>query len=370
MPKEIVALILAGGKGTRLESLTKKAAKPAVSFAAKYRIIDFPLSNCANSSIQTVGIMTQYESITLNNYIGNGEKWGLNGVRSLTSILAPHQTEAGANWYRGTADAVFQNIDFLDSLNPEFVLILSGDHIYRTTYDQMLDYHIEKGADCTVMVIEVDLREASRFGIMTKNREGRITQFEEKPKNPTSSLASMGIYIFTYKLLRQALLDDAADTSSSHDFGSNIIPKLLGEGKKFYAFPFSGYWRDVGTIRSLHEANMDIINQETWEAIFGKNENRIFTEDTPSIPQYAGKRSTIKNCIINQGANILGNVDHSVISNEVLVEYDATLKNCVVMKGAIIGKNAEVHNAIIGPGAVVPENAKINIAGDEIVLVD
>jgi len=369
MSKEIVALILAGGKGTRLESLTRKAAKPAVSFAAKYRIIDFPLSNCANSGINNVGILTQYEAITLNNYIGNGEKWGLNGVRSLTSILAPHQTEAGANWYRGTADAIYQNIDFLDSLQPEYVLILSGDHIYRTTYDDMLDFHIEKNADCTVMVIDVDIKEASRFGIMTINKENEIVRFEEKPKNPESTLASMGIYIFTYKLLRQALLADAKREDSNHDFGSNIIPDLLARGKKFVAYHFEGYWRDVGTIKSLHQANMDILNTTTWHTIFGDGQN-IFTEDSASVPQYVGKRAILTDSIVNQGANILGEVDHCVISNEVLVEYDAKLEHCVVMRGARIGRNAKVRNAIIGPNAKVPDDAKINQSGDEIVLID
>ena len=370
MSKEIVALILAGGKGTRLESLTKKAAKPAVSFAAKYRIIDFPLSNCANSGIRKVGILTQYESITLNNYIGNGEKWGINGVGSLTSILAPHQTEAGYYWYRGTADAIYQNIDFLDSLNPEYVLILSGDHIYRTTYDGMLDYHIEKEADCTVMVIDVSIEEASRFGIMTKNRERRITQFEEKPKNPISTLASMGIYIFTYKLLREALLTDGADENSTHDFGNDIIPTLLKAGKRFYAYPFEGYWRDVGTIQSLHQANMDILEAGTWKAIFGDDGRNIFTEDTASVPQYAGKRCSIANSIVNQGANILGNIEKCVISDEVLVEYDAVVKNCVVMKGAVIGKGAKVKYAIIAPHSIVPDGASVNQTGNKIILID
>ena len=368
MSTKIVALILAGGKGTRLESLTRKAAKPAVSFAAKYRIIDFPLSNCANSGINNVGILTQYEAITLNNYIGNGEKWGLNGVRSLTSILAPHQTENGASWYRGTADAIYQNIDFLDSLSPEYVLILSGDHIYRTTYDDMLDYHIKKKSDCTVMVIDVDISEASRFGIIHIDRAHKITMFEEKPKKPTSTLASMGIYIFTYKTLRSALISDASNDKSQHDFGNNILPEYLQKEKGLYAYPFKGYWRDVGTISSLHQANMDILNEDVWDELF-ESEDKIYTEDSASVPQYVGKRSDVKNSVINQGANILGHINRCVISNEVLVDYDTVLENCVIMRGARIGKNVKIKNAIIGPDSIVDDNKEINQTGDSIVLL-
>lgn len=370
MSKEIVALILAGGKGTRLEALTKKEAKPAVSFAAKFRIIDFPLSNCANSGFDTVGILTQYEAVTLNNYIGNGEKWGLNGVRSLTSILAPHQTEEGANWYRGTADAIYQNIDFLDSLDPQYVLILSGDHIYRATYDKMLDKHIENNADCTVMVINVEPKEASRFGIMSVDEDYRITQFEEKPKNPKSTLASMGIYIFTYKLLRQELLADSKKEDSEHDFGKNILPNLLSKKKRLFAYPFEGYWRDVGTIGSLHQANMDILDPVIWKGVFGASDDKIYTEDTASVPQYVGRNASIKDSIVNQGAIILGSANRCVIANEVIVEKGATLESCVVMRGAYIGRNAHVRNAIIAPYAQIEAEKKINInKKKDIVLI-
>lgn len=369
MSKEIVALILAGGKGTRLESLTKKEAKPAVSFAAKYRIIDFPLSNCANSGIDTVGILTQYEAITLNNYVGNGEKWGLNGVRCLTSILNPHQTEEGANWYRGTADAIYQNIDFLDNVDPEYVLILSGDHIYRTTYDQMLEAHIRNNADCTVMVIDVDIKEASRFGIIISDPNGRIVEFQEKPKKPKSTLASMGIYIFKYKVLRQALIADAKDETSSHDFGKNILPTFLEKGKRLFTYPFEGYWRDVGTIASLHQANMDILEHETWTKIFGDNEEKIYSEDTASVPQYVGKKAKVTNSLVNQGAIVLGSVDHSVISNEAFIETGAVVENCVIMRGAKIGENTKIKDAIVGPNGVVGPNQEINQDGDDIVLM-
>ena len=258
MSKKVVAMILAGGKGTRLEALTKKTAKPAVSFAAKYRIIDFPLSNCANSGINTIGVLTQYESTDLDAYCGNGEKWGLNGVHSLMTSLAPRQTEEGANWYKGTADAITQNIDFLDDNNPDYVLILSGDHIYKTTYNEMIELHEESGADATISVVEVDPAEASRFGIMAVDKDDRIVEFQEKPKHPKSNLASMGVYVFTWKTLRKYLVADSKDPESEHDFGNNIIPKMLNAGLLLQAYRFKGYWRDVGTLASLHQANMDI----------------------------------------------------------------------------------------------------------------
>ncbi len=257
MSYNVVAMILAGGKGTRLGLLTKKMAKPAVSFAAKYRIIDFPLSNCANTGISTVGVLTQYESTILDSYIGNGEKWGFNGVHSLVTSIAPRQTDEGANWYKGTADAITQNIEFLDSMKPDYVLILSGDHIYKTTYNEMIDLHVNSGADATISVIEVDPKEASRFGIMAVDSTDRIVEFQEKPKKPKSNLASMGVYIFTWKVLRKYLVADKnADTD--HDFGGDIIPAMLNDGLKLQAYRFKGYWRDVGTLSSLHEANLDV----------------------------------------------------------------------------------------------------------------
>ena len=369
MSKNVVAMILAGGKGTRLESLTKKTAKPAVSFAAKYRIIDFPLSNCANTGINKVGVLTQYESIDLDRYIGNGEKWGLNGARSYTTSLAPRQTEKGAQWYKGTADAITQNIDFLDNLNPDYVLILSGDHIYKTTFNDMIDLHISSGADATISVIEVDWKEASRFGIMAVNSDDVIVEFAEKPKEPKSNLASMGIYIFTWKTLREYLIADAKDPDSEHDFGKNIIPNYLNSGKKLQAFRFKGYWRDVGTLASLHEANMDVALNRSTLNIFERGDSRIYTEDTFSVPQYIGANGSVTRSIANQGAIILGKVDSCVISNEVLIDEGAVCNKCVIMQGARIGKNARVDNAIVGPNTTIADDAKVNVKGKEVVLL-
>ncbi len=370
MSKKVVAMILAGGKGTRLEALTKKTAKPAVSFAAKYRIIDFPLSNCANSGINTVGVLTQYESTDLDAYVGNGEKWGLNGVHSLLTSLAPRQTEKGANWYKGTADAITQNIDFLDSNDPEYVVILSGDHIYKTTYNEMIDVHIETKADATISVIEVDPAEASRFGIMAVDKTDRITEFQEKPKQPKSNLASMGVYVFTWKILRKYLVEDAADPKSEHDFGNNIIPKMLNDGLKLQAYRFKGYWRDVGTLASLHQANMDIALGEGSLDLYEEDKTtRIYTEDVYSVPQYIGPVGSIKRSIANQGAIILGNVDSCVISSNAVIEEDVELKRCVVMNGARIKVGAKIHNAIIAPDVVVESGKKINLNGDEVVLI-
>ena len=368
---KVVAMILAGGKGTRLESLTKKTAKPAVSFAAKYRIIDFPLSNCANTGINVVGVLMQYESTYLDSYIGNGKKWGLNGVHCLMSTLAPRQTEQGANWYKGTADAITQNIDFLDDNNPDYVLILSGDHIYKTLYNDMIELHEKSGADVTISVIEVDPKEASRFGIMVVDDNDNIIQFQEKPKNPISNLASMGVYVFTWKTLREYLIKDAKDENSDHDFGKNIIPNMLNDKKKLKAYRFKGYWRDVGTLASLHEANMDVALDKLELNLYDEDRtNRIYTEDVYSVPQYVGKKGKITRSIANQGAIILGNVDSSVISTKVLIESETVVTRCVVMEGSTIKRGAKVHNAIIAPNSVIPENSEINLGNDNVVLID
>lgn len=370
MDKKVVAMILAGGKGTRLQNLTKKNAKPAVSFAAKYRIIDFPISNCANSGIDTVGVLTQYESTELDRYIGNGDKWGLNGVHCLMNTLAPRQTEEGASWYKGTADAIAQNIDFLDSQNPDYVLILSGDHIYKYTYNDMISLHVNSNADCTISVINVDKKEASRFGIMECDKKGRIIGFEEKPKEPKSTLASMGVYIFSWSILREYLVKDMKNPNSDHDFGKDIIPTMLRKGNKLMAYAFEGYWRDVGTLASLHAANMDIaLNRETLNLFDGDPSTRIYTEDTYSVPQYIGKTGNITNSIANQGAIVLGDCDSCVISNEVLIERGAKCDNAVIMSGAVIKKGAKIHNVIVGPNAVIEENEKVNVDGDSIILV-
>ena len=368
MSHNVVAMILAGGKGTRLGLLTKKMAKPAVSFAAKYRIIDFPLSNCANTGISTVGVLTQYESTILDSYIGNGEKWGYNGVHSLVTSIAPRQTDEGANWYKGTADAITQNIEFLDSMKPDYVLILSGDHIYKTTYNEMIDLHVDSGADATISVIEVDPKEASRFGIMAVDSTDRIVEFQEKPKKPKSNLASMGVYIFTWKVLRKYLIADKnADTD--HDFGGDIIPTMLNDGLKLQAYRFKGYWRDVGTLSSLHEANLDVALNRSELNLYGDSSTRIYTEDTYSLPHYLGREGSIVSSIANQGAIILGHVKSSVISNEVLIEEDAIVDKCVVMEGSVIRRGAKVYNAILAPNTVIEAGVEVNLKNEEVILV-
>ncbi len=371
MSKQCVAMILAGGKGTRLQALTKKIAKPAVYFGGKYRIIDFSLSNVANSGIDTCGVLIQYESIALNNYIGNGEKWGFNGVGGKCLCLSPRQTEEGANWYKGTADAIYQNIDFLDDEDPEYVLILSGDHIYKTVYNDMLELHIKSGASCTISVLEVPLAEASRFGILEVDNNDVITKFVEKPKVPKSNLASMGVYIFTYKELRKALLLDAKDEDSSHDFGKNIIPYLLDNNKKVVAYRFSGYWRDVGTLNSLHQANMELLpsNRNSDTIRFGEFP-QIYSEDTHSLPQFISKSAVIKNSLINQGAKIYGEVNSSVISNEVYIAKGAKVINSVLMPGVNVLEDAYVNNAIIGPKTTIKKGEIINKDNDDVILID
>ena len=368
MSHNVVAMILAGGKGTRLGLLTKKMAKPAVSFAAKYRIIDFPLSNCANSGINTIGVLTQYEPTLLDSYIGNGEKWGYNGVHALLTSIAPRQTDEGANWYKGTADAITQNIEFLDSMNPDYVLILSGDHIYKTTYNEMIDLHVDSKADATISVIEVDPKEASRFGIMAVDKTDRITEFQEKPKKPKSNLASMGVYVFTWKVLRKYLIADKnADTD--HDFGGDIIPAMLNDGLKLQAYRFKGYWRDVGTLSSLHEANMDVALDRIDLNLYNDPSTRIFTEDTYYLPQYLGMEASIVSSIANQGAIILGKVKSSVISNEVLIEEDAVVDRCVVMEGSTIKRGAKLYNTIVAPYTVVEAGVEVNLKQKEIALI-
>lgn len=370
MSTTLAAMILAGGKGTRLLALTKKVAKPAVSYGGKYRIIDFPLSNCANSGIDAVSVLTQYESSELNTYVGNGAKWGMNGVRSVTSVLTPKQTEEGSSWYRGTADAIYENLDWLDRVQPEYVLILSGDHIYSCTYNEMLKKHIESKAHCTISVYPVPMEEASRFGILVTDEKDNIVQFVEKPKKPVSNLASMGIYIFTYKTLRDYLIKDHKE-DSDHDFGKNIIPNMLNDGKKMVAYTYNGYWKDVGTISSLHEANMDLLMSGDPAIDFYKvqGHNRILSEDTPNTPQYIGPKAKVKDCLINQGAIIRGSVDHCVISGNVYVDEEAVVKNAVVMSGARINKGAKVTDAIIGPDTLIAEGEVVKGDPKDIALV-
>lgn len=371
MDKRIVAMILAGGKGTRLQNLTKKNAKPAISFGAKYRIIDFPISNCANSGFNDVSVFVQYESTDLESYLGNGDKWGLNGVHCHMATIAPRQTEKGASWFKGTADAIAQNIDFIDKKNPDAVVVLSGDHIYKTTYNEMVSLHFNSRVDATISVMEVDINEASRYGIMEVDNFDRIVEFQEKPRKPKNNLASMGVYVFNWQVLKKLLIMDMKNEKSSHDFGHDIIPLMIKNNMKLIAYRYKGYWRDVGTLESLHAANMDIclnrnnaLNLYDWDP-----HTRIFTEDTPSLPQFVGKQGHIVNSIANQGAIILGDVNACVVSNEVLIDKGAKCDHSVIMAGAIIEAGAEVHNAIVGPKAVVKKNSKINIGKDEVVLV-
>ena len=368
---QIAAMILAGGKGTRLKALTRKTAKPAVSYGGKYRIIDFPLSNCANSNINHVGVLTQYESSELNTYIGNGKNWGLNGVNSLTSVLTPKQTEEGSNWYKGTADAIYQNIDWLDQLNPDYVLILSGDHIYCSTFDAMLARHKAAKADCTISVYPVPMEEASRFGILETDENGIITAFKEKPKVPKSNLASMGIYIFTYKVLRACLVEDAKDESYDHDFGKNIIPMMMASGKKLVSYTFHGYWKDVGTISSLHQANMDLLlSGDPAVNLFTIQANQtIYTEDNHAHPQYIGPNASVRDSLVNQGAEIEGIIDHCVVSSDVLVEEGAVVRNCVLMQGCVISKGAHVENAMIAPYSLVEPGEEMIGKPDDILLI-
>ena len=367
---EIVAMILAGGRGTRLEALTAKVAKPAVHFGGKYRIIDFPLSNCANSGIDIVGVLTQYESVLLGTYVGAGTKWGLDGKQSLAAILpARERGEVGATWYAGTADAIYQNISFIDQYDPEYVLILSGDHIYKMDYDKMLTAHKQRKADATIAVLNVSLKEASRFGIMNTYEDGTIYEFDEKPEKPKSTLASMGIYIFTYKQLRKYLIADAKKEDSKHDFGMNIIPDMLNDNKKLYAYEFDGYWKDVGTVESLWQANMDLLKDKDLDLYNIKKDWKIYTEDTLGKPQIIGDQAKVKNSLITQGCLVNGNVEGSVLFNNVNVGEGAKVIDSVLMPGVLVEEGAEVYKAIVDEGVVIRAKTKINKEAKEVALV-
>ncbi|WP_300328150.1 glucose-1-phosphate adenylyltransferase [Fusobacterium sp.] len=368
MKKEMIAMILAGGQGSRLKLLTKNIAKPAVPFGGKYRIIDFPLSNCTNSGIDTVGILVQYKPKALNSYIGIGTSWDLNRNYGGVSILPPYMQEDGGWWYKGTANSIYQNIDFIDDYDPEYVLILSGDHIYKMDYNKMLEYHKLRGADATIAVLDVSLEEASRFGIMNVKNEDEIYEFEEKPAQPKSTLASMGIYIFNWKVLKKALMEDEKNENSSNDFGKDIIPKLLGEGKKLIAYPFEGYWKDVGTVESLWEANMDLLGEKPKFDIFDKNW-RIYSKSTNKPSQVIGDKAIIENSLITEGCVINGTVENSILFQGVVVEEGAVVKDSVVMCDSIIKKDGSVSRAICGRHVVVEEGKKV--AGDkEIALIE
>jgi len=367
---EMLAMILAGGRGSRLKDLTNKVAKPAVDFGGKYRIIDFPLSNCANSGIKVVGVLTQYESVLLNSYVAGGAKWGLDTRDSGVFVLPPREkADQDLDVYRGTADAISQNIDFIDSYDPEYILVLSGDHIYKMNYDKMLDFHKANKADATIAVIPVPMKEASRFGIMNTNTEThQITEFEEKPAEPKSNLASMGIYIFTWKLLRKILVADMKNPDSHHDFGKDVIPTLLNDGKRLFAYEFKGYWKDVGTIDSLWEANMDLIDKKD-ELNLSDSSWKIYTQDATEMPQFIGPEANIETAYITQGSRIEGTVKNSVIFTGVTVSRGAKVVDTVLMPGSFVGEGAEVTRSLVKGGVKIGKNAKVGDAGSEDILL-
>lgn len=367
--KKMVAMILAGGRGTRLYDLTKKVAKPAVHFGGKYRIIDFPLSNCANSNVSTVGVLVQYESVLLNSYIARDYVWGLDVPNGGVFCLPPREKdESGLGLYRGTADAITQNLDFLDLQETEYVLILSGDHIYKMNYDKMLESHIEKGADATIAVLEVPLSEASRFGIMNCDENDNIIEFEEKPKEPKSNLASMGIYIFTYKTLRKYLREDEKNNASSHDFGKDIIPAYLKDGLKLSAYRFKGYWKDVGTINSLWETNMDLIKGRA-SLDLSDPDWKIYTGDNNSVPQQIGPNAKINTAYITQGCLVDGEVTRSVLFTGSVVEEGAQVIDTVVMNDAHIGKGAVLKRCLVMDGVNVPDGMELDPGDSKDVLL-
>ena len=355
---ECIAMLLAGGQGSRLGVLTKNIAKPAVPYGGKYRIIDFPLSNCVNSGIYTVGVLTQYQPLELNDYIGNGGPWDLDRANGGVHILSPYQQIEGTEWYKGTANAIYQNIQFIDRYNPEYVAVLSGDHIYKMDYAKMLQFHKEKDAACTIAMLEVPWEEASRFGLMFTDDDGRITAFEEKPKNPKSNKASMGVYMFTWEKLRQYLIDDENNPDSSNDFGKNVIPAMHEAGERLFAYGFEGYWKDVGTIDSLWEANLDLLNPKanidlsdpTW---------KIYGRGAVTAPQYVSDKAVIENSIAAEGCEIEGKVDYSVLFSNVTVEEGAFVDYSIIMPGAVIKKGAVVQYAMVAENAVIEEGAVV-----------
>lgn len=352
--KEVVAMLLAGGQGSRLGVLTRKIAKPAVPFGGKYRIIDFPLSNCVNSGIEAVGILTQYQPLVLNEYIGNGQPWDLDGMHSGVNCLSPYQAVDGADWYSGTANAIFQNINYIDRYDPEYVVVLSGDHIYKMDYNKMLEYHKEKNAACTIAVIDVPLEEASRFGILNTHEDGEIYEFDEKPEKPKSTHASMGIYIFSYKELRKYLIEDDENKSSSHDFGKDVLPAMLNAGERMFAYPFEGYWKDVGTIDSLWEANMDLLDPNVTLDL-----KDIYSRNPMMPPHFVSNDAVIQNSLVADGCNVYGNLEFSILFSGVTIGKGATINSSIIMPGAVIEEGATVQFAIIAENTVVRKNAVV-----------
>lgn len=362
--KECVAMLLAGGQGSRLYALTNNIAKPAVPFGAKYRIIDFPLSNCINSGIDTVGVLTQYQPLVLNEYIGNGQPWDLDRNFGGVHVLSPYQKKAKSAWYEGTANAIYQNLNFIKMYNPEYVLILSGDHIYKMDYSKMLKAHIEKEADCTIAAIEVPLKEASRFGILNTREDNSIYEFEEKPKQPKSTLASMGIYIFTAEKMYKYLEADDENPNSSKDFGKDVLPAMLNAGERMFAYRFEGYWKDVGTISSLLEANMDLLGEPPAFDV-ADSDWKIHSRNPLAPPEYLGPNAVVKNSMLALGSEIYGSVENSVISSNVVVEEGASVKDSVIMSGSVIRSGASVSYSIIDENVVVEETAEIGDAKED-----
>ena len=365
----MLAMILAGGRGSRLHDLTNKVAKPAVSYGGKYRIIDFPLSNCANSGIDVVGVLTQYESVLLNSYVAAGGRWGLDAKDSGVYVLPPREkADANLDVYRGTADAISQNIDFIDNYDPEYILVLSGDHIYKMNYAKMLDYHKKNNADATIAVIGVPMKEASRFGIMNTDEDLRINEFEEKPAQPKSNLASMGIYIFSWKVLRKLLIADMKDPDSHHDFGKDIIPTMLNSGKRLFAYKFKGYWKDVGTIDSLWEANMDLLAEHPALDLYDQSW-KIYSKNPVMPPHVVEKGAVIHNSMVTEGCTVSGLVLGSVLFSGVKIEAGATVEHSIVMPGAIVRAGAHICRAVIGEGAEIGKGAAVGEADGKIALV-
>lgn len=378
--KEVVAMLLAGGQGSRLGVLTKKIAKPAVPFGGKYRIIDFPLSNCANSGIEAVGVLTQYQPLVLNEYIGNGQPWELDGMNSGVTCLSPYESKKGSEWYSGTANAIYQNISYIDRYNPEYVVVLSGDHIYKMDYADMIKFHKEHDADCTIAVIDVSLEEASRFGILNTNEDGSIYEFEEKPAHPKSTNASMGIYVFSWKELRKYLIEDAENENSSNDFGKDVLPAMLNAGERMFAYPFEGYWKDVGTVESLWDANMDLLDPNLKLDL-----RDIYSKNPMFPPHYVSETATIKNSNISDGCIVEGEVENSILFPGVKIEKGAKVDYSIIMPNTVVKANADIkysivsENTVIGCNAVIggnPEDAEdkdkwgIAVIGDDLHIGD
>ncbi len=361
---ECLAMLLAGGQGSRLGVLTKKIAKPAVPYGGKYSIIDFPLSNCTNSGIHTVGVLTQYQPLVLNDYIGNGAAWDLDRMDGGVHVLSPYQQIKGTEWYKGTANAIYQNINFIDRYNPEYVVVLSGDHIYKMDYSKMLAYHKEHNAACTIAMLEVPWEEASRFGLMFVEDDGSISAFEEKPKNPKSNKASMGVYVFTWSKLRKYLIDDENNPESSNDFGKDVIPAMHENKERLFAYRFDGYWKDVGTIDSLWEANLDLLNPKV-DLELTDDSWRIYSKNDALPPQYIGTKAHVENSMIAEGCDIEGRIDYSVIFENVEVEEGARVDYSIVMPGAKIKKGAVVQYAIVGENSVIEENATVGLSPEK-----